>query len=80
MGERMTKRQAIQARNAPRPGEIQFKTWIANEAARLGITEKAFAQRYYRGRVPKPKIRRINHTVVWVNVKNGNASSSATGR
>lgn len=64
----MTKRQMNQARNAARPGEIQFKTWVANEAARLGITIHAFANRYYRGRVPKPQIRRINHTVVWVDV------------
>lgn len=57
-------------RNPPRPGEIQFKHWLSNEAARMGITEKAFAQRYYRGQIPQPPMRRVNRSVVFV-VGNG---------
>lgn len=51
---------------APESGEIPLKQWVHQKAAELGITPKAVYQRIYRGKLKTPPLRRVNSTVVYV--------------
>lgn len=53
----------------PAKGEVRFKEFVASEAERLGEKESTIYHRYYRGGYPNLKMRRVNHSVVFVKVK-----------
>ena len=46
--------------------EIPLKQWLHEEAERTGSTHKAVSVKFYRGRYPHLKLRRINARVVMV--------------
>ena len=51
----------------PRPGEIQMKNWVAQEAARQGVkpnTIYAWRRRY--GAYPNLKLRRVDARLIYV--------------
>jgi len=50
----------------PRPGEIPLKNWWAAQAEKLGVNWKCVAQRFYRGLLPLPPMRRVYRTLVYV--------------
>lgn len=50
----------------PQPKELPFKTWLFDEAAKLGITPVALHARIRRGRHSAPKMRKENQRVIFV--------------
>lgn len=45
---------------------ILLKTWLMEHAIRIGITYHGAYERYRRGELGKPKLRRENARVIWV--------------
>lgn len=48
--------------------EIPLKQWFIEQASIHGLCRQSFVNRYYEGRIPKPKLRRVNQRVVLVRV------------
>ena len=48
--------------------EIPLKMWIQNQAEILGITWSGAYNRFQKGQLKAPKLRRVNSRVVWVQV------------
>jgi hypothetical protein len=48
--------------------EIPLKTWLYDEAQRLGISPVGVHHRLQRGHYPKLKLRRVNPRVIFVKV------------
>lgn len=55
--------------NVPADLELPLKVYVAMEAARLRMTERAVYVRIYRGRYPGLEFRRVNQRVVFVKAK-----------
>jgi len=47
---------------------IPIKQWFIEQAAIHGLCRQHFVNLYYGGRIPKPKLRRVNQRVVLVRV------------
>lgn len=52
--------------NQPRPGELQMKVWLDEEAARRGVHRKTVFLNYQAGKYPARNFRRVNQRVVFV--------------
>lgn len=74
-------REINQRNSRPQPGEIPFKTWLLNEAERLGISYSGVFMRWQRGKYPHIKRRVVNRNAMFVTDTSGvlpASSSTAT--
>lgn len=50
----------------PQPNEVFHKEWLHTRAEELGIRPPTLAMRIFRGKHPKPTVRRVNQRVIFV--------------
>ena len=60
-------REARAARMTPRPGEVQLKTWLYDEAERQGVQAAAIWLRLRMGKYPGVTERKVNSKVIFLN-------------